>query len=233
MRMSPRPYNSSRRREAAEATRERIVAAAHAVLADPAGVSAFTVDAVARRAGVARMTVYNQFGAKDAVLEALFDALAARGGIHGIQGMETAMGQPDPLDGLRVMFDVLARYYSSDRTVKRRLHALAALQPDVARALAGREERRRRGIRTLLERMQARHGTPASRHDELLCLLFTLTSFESFDTMAGAHGSFRDVAPVLAAAAHAAVTAADWPPSTRSVQIRQHGTAARPGAPDG
>ena len=209
--MSPRPYNSSQRREAAEATRERIVAAAHALLADPVGVSAFKVDAVARRAGVARMTVYNQFGAKDAVLEALFDALAARGGIHGVEGMEKAMGQPDPLDGLRIMFDVLARYYSNDRTVKRRLHALAALQPDVARALAGREDRRRRGIRTLLERMEARHGRPpAARRDELLCLLFTLTSFESFDTMAGAHGSFPAVAPVLAAAAHAAVTTIDW-----------------------
>jgi AcrR family transcriptional regulator len=208
MRLSPRPYNSSRRREAAEATRERIVAAAYAMLADPVGVSAFTVDAVARRAGVARMTVYNQFGAKDAVLEALFDSLAARGGIHGIEGMARAFSQPDPLDGLRVMFDVLAGYYSADRTVKRRLHALARLQPDVARALALREDRRRRGIRTLLERMEERHGTPpAARRDELVCLLFAMTSFESFDTMAGAHGGFPGVAPVLAAAAHVIVAA--------------------------
>jgi AcrR family transcriptional regulator len=206
--MSPRPYNSSLRREAAEATRERIVAAAHALLADPVGVSAFTVDAVARRAGVARMTVYNQFGAKDAVLEALFDALAARGGIHGIEGMGKAFRQPDPLDGLRTMFHVLARYYSADRTVKRRLHALAALQPDVARALALREDRRRRGIRTLLERMEEHHGTPsAARRDALVCLLFAMTSFESFDTMAGASGSFVEVAPVLADAAHTIVTA--------------------------
>jgi AcrR family transcriptional regulator len=206
--MSPRPYNSSQRRQAAEATRERIVRAAHALLADPVGVSAFTVDAVAKRAGVARMTVYNQFGAKDAVLEALFDALAARGGIHGIEGMAKAFRQPDPLDGLRTMFEVLARYYSSDRTVKRRLHALAALQPDVARALALREDRRRRGIRTLLEQMEARHGTPsAARRDELVCLLFAMTSFESFDTMAGTLGSFPEVAPVLAAAAHTIVTA--------------------------
>jgi AcrR family transcriptional regulator len=206
--MSPRPYNSSLRREAAEATRERIVGAAYALLADPVGVSAFTVDAVARRAGVARMTVYNRFGAKDAVLEALFDTLAERGGIHGIEGMARAFRQPDPLDGLRIMFDVLARYYSTDRTVKRRLHALAALQPDVARALGVREDRRRRGIRTLLEQMEARYGTPpAARHDELVSLLFAMTRFESFDTMAGANGSFFEVAPVIAAAAHIIVTA--------------------------
>lgn len=210
--MSPRPYNSARRREAAEATRERIVAAAHALLADPVGVSAFTLEAVAKRAGVARMTVYNQFGAKDAVLEALFDALAARGGIHGIEGMAKAFRQPDPMDGLRTMFDVLARYYSTDRTVKRRLHALASLQPDVARALALREDRRRLGIRTLLERMEQRHGTPpAARRDELVRLLFAMTSFESFDMMAGDHGSFREVAPVLANAALTIVTSPEQP----------------------
>ena len=201
--MSPRTYNSARRRESAEATRERIVAAAHALLAEPAGVSAFTVEAVARRAGVARMTVYNQFGSKAALLEALFDLLVRRGGID--QGMPRVFRVADPLEGLAVMFDVLARYYSADRTVKRRVHALAALQPDVARALALREDRRRRGIRTLLERM-ARPWPPARRAD-LERLLFTLTSFESFDVLAGPHRAFPDVAPLLASTAHAVLLA--------------------------
>jgi AcrR family transcriptional regulator len=202
---SPRTYNSARRREAAEVTRERIVAAAHALLAEPAGVSAFTVDAVARRAGVARMTVYNQFGSKAAVLEALFDLLVRRGGIDGVQGMPSVFRTGDPLEGLARMFGVLARYYATDRMVKRRVHALAALQPDVARALALREDRRRRGIRTLLGRM-GRPWTPA-RLDELERLLFTLTSFESFDTLAGAHHAFSDAATLLSATARAILAA--------------------------
>lgn len=207
--MSPRPYNSSLRREAAEATRERIVAAAHALLADPVGVSAFTVEAVAKRAGVARMTVYNQFGSKAAVLEALFDWLAVRGGIHGPRGVQTAMAEPDPLDALRVMFLAMARYYSADRTVKRRVHALAALQPDVSQALALREERRRGFIRTLLDRIAESRGTSWStgRRDELEQLLFALTSFESFDVLAGPHRSFPEVAPLLARSACAIVLA--------------------------
>ena len=206
--MSPRPYNSARRREAAEATRERIVAAAHALLADPAGVTAFTLEAVAKRAGVARMTVYNQFGSKAALLEALFDAMANRGGMFGIEGMAKAFRQPDPLDGLATMFDVLARYYSTDRTVKRRLHALASLQPDVGHALRLREERRLRALRTLLERIGERHGfPPAERRDELVALLFALTSFESFDTVAGPNRAFAEVAPSLAHAARCVVGA--------------------------
>lgn len=206
--MSPRPYNSSQRREAAEATRERIVAAAHALLADPVGVSAFTMEAVARRAGVARMTVYNQFGSKAAVLEALFDALAARGGIHGPRGLQQAVREPDPLEGLRMMFAAMARYYSVDRTVKRRVHALAALQPDVGDALALRETRRRPAIRSLLERIAAaRAPWPPGRQAELEQLLFTLTSFDAFDVLAGPSRAFPEVAPLLASAAHAIVTA--------------------------
>lgn len=206
--MSPRTYNSARRREAAEVTRERIVAAAHALLAEPAGVSAFTVDAVARRAGVARMTVYNQFGSKAAVLEALFNWLAVRGGIHGPQGIATALQEADPLDAVRAMFRVMGRYYSSDRLVKRRVHALAALQPDVSEALRLREERRRGFLRTLLERVAAtRAPWPPARVAELEQLLFAMTSFESFDVLAGPHRGLPEVAPLLGSAACAILMA--------------------------
>lgn len=202
--MSPRPYNSATRRESSQATRARIVAAAHALLADPVGVSAFTVDAVARRAGVSRMTVYNQFGSKAALLEAVFNLLMVRGGIDGPQGMPSVFRVADPLDALETMFGVLSRYYSVDRTVKRRLHALAALQPDVAQALALREDRRRRGITTLLGRMgRADRGAGPG----LVDLLFTLTSFEAFDTLAGHTRGFAEAAPLLARAARAAVLA--------------------------
>jgi len=203
--MSPRPYNSPRRRESAEATRGRIVAAAYALLAEPGGVSAFTVEAVARRAGVARMTVYNQFGSKAAVLEALFDWMAARGGIDGAEGMASVFRLADPFEGLDAMFSVLARYYSNDRMVKRRVHALAALQPDMARALALREERRRRGLTKLLQRIRAARPDVQDRGEGMVSLLFTLTSFESFDTLAGPDRGFPEVAPLLVHAARSAL----------------------------
>src|SRR5437588_67268 len=70
--MSPRPYRLGQRQVAADETRSRIVKAAREQLEKEAS---FSLDAVARRADVARMTVYYQFGSRRGLLEALFDDL--------------------------------------------------------------------------------------------------------------------------------------------------------------
>src|SRR5262249_56620917 len=95
--MKRRPYRLGQRQTSVEQTRARIVAAARELLATPGGVSGFTVDAVAAQAGVARMTVYNQFGSKRGLLEALFDDLAARGLVAPLL---PAFGRPEPPDAL-------------------------------------------------------------------------------------------------------------------------------------
>jgi AcrR family transcriptional regulator len=77
--MSPRPYRLGQRQVLADETRSKILDAARAQLETEAS---FSIDAVARRADVARMTVYYQFGSKRGLLEALFDALAASGGLR-------------------------------------------------------------------------------------------------------------------------------------------------------
>lgn len=70
--MTPRKYTLDQRAANAAATRERIIDAAVAVYRE-IGVSASTIQAIARRADVARGTVINQFGNADAVLEAVLD----------------------------------------------------------------------------------------------------------------------------------------------------------------
>src|SRR3981189_2758380 len=76
--MTRRPYRPVQRQQAVDEGRERVRVAARERRgredAEP-----FSIDAVARRAGVARMTVYNQFASKAGLLEATFDHLAARG----------------------------------------------------------------------------------------------------------------------------------------------------------
>src|SRR5262249_60192298 len=78
--VSPRAYNSPRRIVAATQTRERIVAAAAAILSTADGISGFSLQAVAEKAGVTRLTVFNRFGSRRALLEAGFDETAGRGG---------------------------------------------------------------------------------------------------------------------------------------------------------
>lgn len=70
--MAPRKYNLDQRAAAAAATRERIIDAAVAAYRET-GVSGATIQAIARRADVARGTVINQFGSAEAVLKAVLD----------------------------------------------------------------------------------------------------------------------------------------------------------------
>ena len=80
--MSPRPYRLGQRQIATEQTRARILAAARELLLTSDTFTGFSIDAVARQADVARMTVYHQFGSKIGLLEALSDSLAAHGGME-------------------------------------------------------------------------------------------------------------------------------------------------------
>src|SRR6516225_3805070 len=112
--MNPRTYRLGRRQATVAQTRARIVAAARALLATPGGFSEFTVDAVASQAGVARMTVYNQFGSKMGLLEALFDDLAARGLVARLRA---AFGRPDPREALDELIAAFGGFWHSDRIV--------------------------------------------------------------------------------------------------------------------
>lgn len=78
----PRPYRLGQRQAATEQTRARILAAARDLLMSHDGYARFSIEAVARQADVARMTVYHQFGSKIGLLEALCDSLAASGGME-------------------------------------------------------------------------------------------------------------------------------------------------------
>src|SRR5262245_51487835 len=95
--MTSRRYRSAIREAAANATHARIIAAARAILGSPKGIAGFSLDAVARKARVTRLTVYNQFGSRRALLESVFDDMATAGGLHRIQ---EAMAATDPHDAL-------------------------------------------------------------------------------------------------------------------------------------
>jgi AcrR family transcriptional regulator len=173
--MSPRPYQLGRRQVEIDEGRRRIVDAARALLAESTSYSAFTVDAVAKRADVARATVYYQFGSKTGLLEALCDALAEQGGINELAG---AFRAPDPDEALRLLVTAFAEFWGADRFVMRRLRALAALDADVAAVITARDERRRLALKTLLDR-RADVADPAYA----LCVAHMLTSFETWDAL--------------------------------------------------
>lgn len=204
--MSPRPYQLGQRKAASDQTRARILAAARDLLMAPDGYSRFSIETVARQADVARMTVYHQFGPKSGLLEALCDSLAMSG---GMEQLASAFQQPDPLAALNRYIEVFGHFWEVDRLVMRRLRALAALDPDFEQVIRARDEWRRTGVRTLLQRMVAQHSLSLDENgntfDEIVDVLFTLTSFETFDALAGTSHNLEEVAPVVQQLARAVI----------------------------
>lgn len=180
--MSRRRYNSPGRDAAASQTRERIVAAAAALLGSAKGVEDFSLEAVAKAAGVTRLTVYNQFGSRRAVLEAVFDAVAVRGGLHRLA---EAMTDPDPHTALARIITIFCAFWSFDPGALGLLHAVGSSNPEFAESISARNERRRKlfsgVIRRIAEEAPMRHALlrPKAQRD-LVDVLFALTSFAFF-----------------------------------------------------
>ena len=77
------------------------------------------------------------------------------------------------------------------------------LDPELDQALVDRNEWRRKGLRVILSRL----ATPAESQpiDDLVDLLFVLSSFESFDMLAGSDRTPDEVVPIVKRAAAAIV----------------------------
>ncbi|PYO98845.1 MAG: TetR/AcrR family transcriptional regulator [Gemmatimonadetes bacterium] len=188
--MTPRPYRLGRRQAAVDRTRARILKAARALLV-ARGNTDFSIEAVAQRARVTRPTVYQQFGSRPKLLEALFDDLARQGGMWDLAD---AFRQPDPEEALARFIATFGRFWTAHRPIHRRLSALGVLDTGLDRALSARQEWRRQGLRRIVGRIR-------EAQDETIDLLFALTSFQTFDMLAGPKRTPAHVAPIVLRAA--------------------------------
>ena len=200
----PRVYRLGARKASAEETRTRVLAAARERLASGADPRGFNIDAIARAADVARMTVYYQFGTKSGLIQALFDDLASRG---GMQELAAVFQRPDPREALDEFIDVFCRFWASDQLLFRRLRALATLDPELERELNVREQAGRHGARLLLQRLAAGTGKPrAVDLDRASAVVFTLTGFHTFDTLQSQLGAeTHEISAILRKLAHCAL----------------------------
>jgi AcrR family transcriptional regulator len=187
-----RSYTAVERQRSVESGRERIVAAARDLLeADEA--EGFSIDAVARGAGVARMTVYNQFESKAGLLEALFDSLALRG---PLSQMADIFKQPDVFVALDEYVAMFGRFWTVNRRAHRRLRAAAMHDDELAAAMERRNERRRKGVTELLRRLGDK-VQPSIPRDEVVNVIYVLLSFETFNAFAGERRTPEDVTPIV------------------------------------
>jgi AcrR family transcriptional regulator len=196
--MPTRPYTSSVRTAAAAEKRKRVIEAAARSLREDASIASFSLDAVAKAAGVTRLTVYHQFGSRRGLLEAVFDEIARQGGLHGIAD---AMAMPDSYAALDRLVEIFCGFWNRDPAVGR-LHEAMATDLEFAQALIERNERRRKAVNVLVGRI-AGTTAPRARRDAV-DMIFALTSFAMF-AMLRRERSVSDVCELMKIACRGAL----------------------------
>lgn len=93
-----------------DGARERLLAEASRLFYQR-GLNGVGIDAIVEQAGVARMTLYNQFGSKDGLIAQCLDYLDTR--YHDWFVRQVTARSQDPRERLLVLFDVLDDWFRS------------------------------------------------------------------------------------------------------------------------
>ena len=179
--MSPRRYASPKREAAAARTRQRLVRAAVKLLQSRTGLRALSLESVARAAGVSRLTVYNQFGSRRGLLEAVFDDRASRGGLFRLP---QAMANPDPHTGLAHLIEIFCGFWEFNRRTISAVLSAAGSDALLRDRIRSRSERRREALSVLVGRLVPLSEVRPEAAADLVDVLFALTTFQMFAELA-------------------------------------------------
>jgi AcrR family transcriptional regulator len=192
--MSPRPYRLGQREAAVAQTRDRVLDAARSLFAE-AGFHGASLEEVARRADVARKTVYYQFGSKRGLLAAVVADLERRAEL--VPRIRGIVEEADAVQALPAYLREVCRFWAGAQDLLRPLHGLAALDREVAEVLAAHDAARRARLVGFVDRLAEQRGLPPGEpRQRAVEALWMLTSFATFDHLVGRGGL-----PIEAAAA--------------------------------
>lgn len=185
-----RAYELKARAESAAETRRRIIDAVIDRLRK-APAERISVDAVARKAGVARSTVYLIFGSR----AGLFDAVALE--VYdraGYPRLLEAVRVPDPRDTLRGGITEGVHIFAAYRDVFRALYSMEELETEATGGAISRVEENRAEGMTWLARRLSRHKQlrPGVKIAEAAHVLWIAASFEAFDLLYTGRGLSAD-----------------------------------------
>ena len=173
------PVTVNRRRALVEATHTRVLDAA-ARLSRDRNPSGFSMDDVAREAGVARATVYEHFHTEQRLLDELATT-AARA--TALRGLAEAASEPDPITALAAVLRAAGRHWSTHEEAVRDARRLLGgdAGPMLAQPrVAGDGD----GLRALVQRLaDAGRLAPGWNVEDAYGALQLLTSFDAYDTL--------------------------------------------------
>lgn len=192
-----RAYEQKARAESAAETRQHILDGVYECIREEPSTPP-SVGEIARRAGVARSTVYLVFGSRAGLFDAFAQDLWQRSGLPNLQeAVNVTDAREGILGGIRAGVDI----YAADRDVFNALFAMTKLDPDALGGAVQRiEEQRAKGMawasRRLARQKQLKPDVSASRAAHVLWLV---ASFEAFDLLYTGRGlSARETGRVLA-----------------------------------
>lgn len=179
-----RPYTSGRRSRGANSV-ERVLEAAERLMREDRFHLA-TMDELAAAAGVSRATVFNRFGSKLGVLQALF----ARG-MEGpeMEAIREALELEDPVAALEAAIEASCAIWESYAFIHEQLQAIVVLEPDASALVDQQREEQRADLLALARRLsRAGRLRPGLSETRAAAALHMLTSLESFLWLRRAYG---------------------------------------------
>lgn len=173
-----RAYRPGRKEDLAAETRKRILEAVRGLLNEGTFHQA-TVEQIAKRAGVSRATLYQHFGTRLGLVDALCETFDATPALLALRKSVEIAELEAALDDW--MANVV-KFWSGEERILQQLYGVAAVD-EAARALVGRQtEDRRTELKRVLTRAKESGRLKGSERDALARLLM-LTSFETFEEL--------------------------------------------------
>jgi AcrR family transcriptional regulator len=174
--MATRSYTRGRQQTSGK-TVDRVLEAAERMIRAGAFHTA-TMDELASAAGVSRATVFNRFGSKLGVLEALFTRA-----IEGpeMEAIQKALELEDPVAALAGAIDAACAIWDREGYIHEHLQAIAVLEPEARALIDEQRDEQRADLRGLARRLARAHrlrqGVSEAR---AVAVLHAVTSLETF-----------------------------------------------------
>jgi AcrR family transcriptional regulator len=174
--MATRTYTASRRR-GSPASVERVLEAAERLIREDAFHSA-TMDELAAASGVSRATIFNRFGSKLGVLQALYARCVES---PEMRAVGEAFALEDPVMALEAVIDTACTMWEAHGFIQEQIQAIVILEPGASATIEQQKDEQRADLQDLTRRL-ARAGRlrPGLGEARVGATLHMLTSLESF-----------------------------------------------------